>query len=373
MDTTPPFFVPLPELAVIEAVGADAVSFLHGQLTQDVEGLPDTQARLAGYCTAKGRLLATMVIWKDTRDEAPILRALVRRDLADTLVKRLTMFVLRAKVKLSITELAVYGHAPQGLSLPAVDASAATQSSDETEAMQIAAHTLAPHASDAQTASSVTVSALQDAFPGDTSMPDDAAPWTLVRHATTTWIAAPAKEHSPTRWWLVSEQASDKAEPKLAQSAGLAIASGADQAWQAADITAGLPWVQASTQDMFIPQTLNFDLIEGVNFTKGCYPGQEVVARAHYRGTVKRRMACGVLPVPQGLELASLPGTDTFNATSPGNPCGRIINAAQTDGLLYVLMEVQLADLGQADFRLGTADGPRIREHALPYQLAAIA
>lgn len=335
MDTTSPHFVPLSELAVIEAAGADAISFLHGQLTQDTEGLPDAHARLAGYCTAKGRLLASLVIWKDTRDETPVLRALVRRDLAEALVKRLTMFVLRAKVQISISDLAVYGFAPQGLGLPAAVSSAP------------------PH------------------LPGSTGLPENTAPWTLVRHADATWIAAPSKQHCPTRWWLVSQAISDASEPEPADRASAADTSDEGQAWQAADIMSGLPWVQAATQDMFIPQTLNFDLIDGVNFTKGCYPGQEVVARAHYRGAVKRRMAGGVLPVPQGITLASLPGTDIFDAKAPRNPCGRIINAAHYDGLLYVLMEVQLADLGQADFRLGAADGPSISEQTLPYGLAA--
>ena len=64
-------------------------------------------------------------------------------------------------------------------------------------------------------------------------------------------------------------------------------------AWRAADLAAGIPWIGAATQDLFIPQTVNLELIQGVSFTKGCYPGQEVVARSHYRGTVKRRMAYG--------------------------------------------------------------------------------
>src|SRR5690606_22708266 len=132
------------------------------------------------------------------------------------------------------------------------------------------------------------------------------------------------------------------------------------QRWHAADIAAGLPWVQTATQDVFIPQTLNLDLIDGVSFTKGCYPGQEVVARSHYRGTVKRRMAYGLIQAPGGIDAGTLPGTDTYNANDPGNPCGRIVNAAQAGESIHVLMEVQLADLGHADFRLGQPAGPVI-------------
>lgn len=345
MDTTSRFFVPLPEFVVIEATGADAMAFLHGQLTQDIEGLPDGQARPAGYCTAKGRLLATMVIWKETRDEAPVVRALVRHDLAEALVKRLTMFVLRAKVTLRITDLAVYGYAPDGPPM--------------------------------QT---------QAAMPGAADVPAHAAAWTVVQRPDVTWVAAPSAQNAPVRWWLIpvsptDGQATGGARPPAkhgeADTAGDAghddmpsAAIRARQAWQAADIAVGLPWVQAATQDMFIPQTLNLDLIHGISFTKGCYPGQEVVARAHYRGAVKRRMAFGVLPAPHGLDVAGLPGIDTFNAASPGNPCGRVINAALSGESLYVLMEAQLADLGQADFRLGAPDGPAVLEQPLPYALA---
>src|SRR5690606_1598918 len=135
--------------------------------------------------------------------------------------------------------------------------------------------------------------------------------------------------------------------------------------------------------DVFIPQTLNLDLIDGVSFSKGCYPGQEVVARSHYRGTVKRRMAYGVISAAVDIDAATLPGSDTFDAQDPQNPVGRIINAAKTEAAnphadepamattVHVLMEVQLADLGRADFRLGSADGPVIELRALPYSIEA--
>src|SRR5690606_761075 len=123
-----------------------------------------------------------------------------------------------------------------------------------------------------------------------------------------------------------------------------------------------LPWVQAATQDLFIPQTLNLDLLGGVNFSKGCYPGQEVVARSHYRGTVKRRMAHAVSEAYSGTEAAALAGVDTFDGKQPDAPCGRIVNAAMdTNGALHVLMEVQLADLETADFRLGSPTGPALQ------------
>src|SRR5690606_36886771 len=120
-----PLCAPLPDYAVVSASGDDALSFLHGQLTQDVTGLPPDSARLAGYCTAKGRLLATMVLWLaqpgvDTAASPDATRAcaLVRRDLADALVKRLSMFVLRAKAKLAIAPLHAAGITCDPAALP---------------------------------------------------------------------------------------------------------------------------------------------------------------------------------------------------------------------------------------------------------------
>ncbi|MCD0506023.1 folate-binding protein, partial [Bordetella petrii] len=110
------FCAALPDYAVIAASGADALPFLHGQLTQDVTGLPPDAARLGGYCTAKGRLLATLVLWRalpvaapHSAADAPQLYGLVRRDLADALAKRLSMFILRAKAKVAAAPLRVAG------------------------------------------------------------------------------------------------------------------------------------------------------------------------------------------------------------------------------------------------------------------------
>jgi len=310
----------LPDYAVIAATGADALSFLHGQLTQDVAGLPPDAARLGGYCTAKGRLLATLVLWRapqadaQAQPDAPQLYALVRRDLADTLLKRLSMFVLRAKARLSSAPLHVAGVWCE----PGARA------------------------------------ALQAAAGG--ALPEQA--WQRADLASGTWIAAPSAG-TALRWWWVASDA------QLDQAATLAphLARGDADQWRSADLAAGLPWVSAATQDVFIPQTLNLDLLGGVSFTKGCYPGQEVVARSHYRGTVKRRAAYGRLA---GATQAPAPGTDIYDATQPQEPCGRVIEATSQD----VLFEVTLAALAAGELRVGAADGAHIAVAPLPYALA---
>jgi folate-binding protein YgfZ len=309
MTPSPAALARLDELALIEFSGADALTFLHGQLTQDLTALPEGQARLAGYCTAQGRLLATMVIWPSTRQPGA-LRALVRADLADALVKRLRMFVLRAKVTIERGAGTVWG-----VGLSGADARAA------------------------------------------------APAWTLSTDAAGDWVRAPdgAQAGEPAaRCWLA-------AEPGHAP-AGADDAAWAAQ-WRARDIRAGLPWVQDATRELFIPQTLNLDLTGAVSFTKGCYPGQEVVARSHYRGTLKRRMAAGSCAVSADSADAALcaAGTDIFDAREPDAPWGRVVNAQIADGQAWLLFEAQLASLDQADLRLGSAAGPVIHKAALPY------
>ncbi|HUH59940.1 MAG TPA: folate-binding protein [Candidimonas sp.] len=329
---------PLSDLAVIEISGEDAPAFLHGQLTQDIANLPADHARLAGYCTAKGRLLATMVVWLGPQADGPVIYALVKADIADSFIKRLSMFVLRAKVKLRVADVNVWGIM-----------------TDATSALRPAGGPADLDANQAQSAGwparLLREAAVLSAQP---------QAWQVARTATGTWIAAPSADAGRARWWLVSKDAQGAGQPPAADA--LAV-------WQAADITAGLPWVQAATQDVFIPQTLNLDLIDGVSFSKGCYPGQEVVARSHYRGTVKRRMAAGAILAPRHVgNNGGLAGLDVFDAKKPAAPCGRIINAA-TDLVVRVLMEVQLADLRDADFRLGGADGPKIECQPLPYAI----
>ncbi len=314
MNNSPSFAVPLADLSVLRASGADAAAFLHGQLTQDITGLPPGQARLAGYCTPKGRLLGTLVIWRAPAQTEDFV-AMVKADIAQALAKRLSMFILRAKAKLTVEPIAVWG---------------------------------------------VQLAADQEAVALPFAPPAAAEPFSVAPTDEGIWVAAPRAAAGPRRWWLLG----NRSLPADGLDAGR------QAAWQVADIAAGLPWIQAATQDVFIPQTLNLDLIEGVNFTKGCYPGQEVVARSHYRGTVKRRMAYGIAQsnTPSG----PLEGSDIFDAGRPESPSGRVINAASGDGGTHLLLEVHLADLGTAEYRLGSVEGPHIAIQPLPYSIDSV-
>ena len=132
--------------------------------------------------------------------------------------------------------------------------------------------------------------------------------------------------------------------------------------WRWLEVESGIVTIEASTVDRFVPQMVNFELVGGVDFQKGCYPGQEVVARSQYRGTTKRRtflFDCDSVPTE---------GQDVFAAGDVNEPAGTVANAApnpeQRGG--SALVEVRLAALG-ADLRLGGADGPPLRQRPLPY------
>jgi folate-binding protein YgfZ len=208
----------------------DARAFLHAQLTNDIENLPSGRAALAGWCSAKGRLLASFLVIPTS--QGFLLQ--LSQDIVPAVLKRLTMFVLRSKVKIADAsaqwkQFGVWG------SMPELEVSSAAFAITEKDSI------LAVRAGDARL---------------------------LVLAA----IAAPFEN---------AEQISE-------------------ERWTLDEIRAGRPLITGATQDQFVPQMVNFDTLGAVNFQKGCYPGQEIVARAQYRGQVKRRMKLMHAPAGAG-------------------------------------------------------------------------
>jgi len=281
---------------VIRAHGDDAASFLHSQLTSDFNALGMAEARLAGYCSAKGRLLATFVAWRAAPDE--ILLACDAGVLAATL-KRLSMFVLRARCKLS-------------------DATA------EVPLAGLAGSAAEAHVADLRVWGKRDLDGAQVV-----RLPDGAG----VARA------------------LLAGRAPDGAE-------ALSL-----DAWRWLEVESGVPSVEAATTEQFVPQMVNLELVGGVDFQKGCYPGQEVVARSQYRGTLKRRSFLFDVDAP------ARPGQELFHDSDPGQPAGLVANAApRPDGQgASLLAEVKLAALHGGTLRLGAADGPALRRQRLPY------
>jgi tRNA-modifying protein YgfZ len=292
--------VRLADWGVIRAQGTDAASFLHGQLTQDVQHLDVQAARLAGYCSAKGRLLASTVIWRDTADE---LLLACSADVLPATLKRLSMFVLRARCKLS-------------------DASPA-----------IALYGLAGAAATAWLGAQAPAQAWQRA---------DTAQGQVVRLPDAQGVAR----------YLLAVTAPSEAPALPALPAA---------AWAWLEVTSGVARIVAATVEQFVPQMVNLELVGGVNFQKGCYPGQEVVARSQYRGTLKRRAFVF------DLDAAAQPGQEVFHSDDAGQPAGMVINAASLDEAHRALVEIKLAALDAGTLHLGAAGGPQLRRGAQPY------
>ena len=145
--------------------------------------------------------------------------------------------------------------------------------------------------------------------------------------------------------------------------------SGAHWAWLS--VLTGVPRITANTIDQFVPQMVNMELIGGVNFQKGCYPGQEVVARSQYRGTIKRRLQVAHLNHSEAI----LPGAEIFHSDDPSQPCGMVVLAALhplVNNRMDVQVECKLEALQSGSVHLGSATGPALSFAALPYPLIEI-
>lgn len=294
--------VPLGHWGVIRAFGDDAASFLHGQLTQDIAGLGPNQARLAGYCSAKGRMLASFVVWKAAPNE--VLLA-CHASVLPAALKRLSMFVLRSKCKLS-------------------DATA------ELSLTGLAGEPVREHAA-------------------------ELAPW-QVRHSEGSWLLRLPDAAGVPRAIQAGGAAAGAEAPSLSLDT-----------WRWLEVQGGVAVIESAIQEQFVPQMLNFELVGGVNFQKGCYPGQEVVARAQYRGTVKRRMFLF------DVDAAAFAGQELFHSADPAQPAGMVANAAPrpTGGGASVLAEVKLATIDGGTLHLGTPGGALLVRRELPYPLPA--
>jgi tRNA-modifying protein YgfZ len=133
--------------------------------------------------------------------------------------------------------------------------------------------------------------------------------------------------------------------------------------WAWAEAAAGFAWVRGANVEAFVPQMINFEVLGGVNFQKGCYPGQEIVARSQYRGTLKRRLQLF------SVEAEASVGQELFLASEPEQPAGRVAGCATRGGQSLIAAEVKLAALDAGTLHLGSSGGPVLTQRALPYDI----
>ena len=275
--------VVLDDLRIVAITGSDRALFLQGQLTQDVAAAHADATVLAGWADAKGRLLFAGYLFSTRTPGEDALALLVPAELADTLLKRLRMYVLRAQAQVSLLDLPIVGLL--GTPVPAASGQAVRIQGEDGRQL----------------------------------------------------LLGPAAD---------AARSSAAASPR--------------SDWQLADIRAGIPTIAATTTGEFVPQMVNLDLLGGISFTKGCYTGQEIVARMKYLGRVKRRMlrfSAAAVPPAAGAALYAERGA-----------VGQVVSSAPTETGCEFLAVIVLDDL-PGPFYLDEARTQPVRRLELPYDV----
>jgi folate-binding protein YgfZ len=305
-------FCDLSQQGLISFSGDDAQTFLHNQLSCDVSALTATRSTYGAYCTPKGRMLASFLLW---RSEQGFLMQLPS-SLREPIQKQLSKFILRSKVKATDTSgdwtlIGVVGK----------DAAALVQR--EVGQAPQGLHEVA-HTSDAMVIR----------LPGE-------------------------------RFEIVA--AKEKAF-RIVEALGVGTGKTDPEYWEWLDIRAGVPTITPATQEAFVPQMVNLDLIGGVSFEKGCYPGQEIVARMHYRGTLKQRMFLANIA---GTEKPR-PGDRLYSPDFGEQASGTIVNAARSpDGGFDTLAVIQIASAAKGHVHWKSPNGVSLKLLPLPYAVPA--
>ena len=300
----------LSQFGALRVSGEDALTYLQNLLSNDIREVSKTSAQYSSLNTAKGRVLATMLIWREGDDYLLQLP----RELIAAMHKKLSMYVLRAKVKIS-------------------------DASDEVVVLGLSG--------------SKASEILQNHF-GE--LPQQPLGTSGFEHASVLKLSearfqiSTSPQHAPKLWEALNETARPVGSP----------------CWDWLNIRAGIPTILLQTQEHFVAQMVNLDLIGGISFNKGCYPGQEIVARTHYLGKLKRRMYLAHI---DSNELPQ-PGDELYSADMENKTSGVIANASTAPGGGFdVLAVIQIASHDAYPVHLGSLLDARLSFQPLPYPL----
>lgn len=301
----------LSHLSLIRVEGEDSRTFMQGQFTNDARDISPEHSQLSAHCSPKGRMLALFRIVE--RDGAFLLQ--LPGPLVPALLKRLGLFVLRSKVRIG-------------------------NASDEVARIGLAG----------MEAEKLVEECLGD-VPAqvDEVIQRDGISCVRLGGELPRFELLLSFERAPALW----ERLAETAQPS------------STELWKLLAIRAGEPVVYPETADHFVPQMANLQRVNGLSFTKGCYTGQEVVARMHYLGKLKRRMYRAHIEAacPQ-------PGEELFSSSSAsGQGAGRIVEAAPIPGGCEVLAVCEVDSHESGEVRLTNAEGPRLEFLELPYSL----
>ncbi|HEY1438675.1 MAG TPA: folate-binding protein [Casimicrobiaceae bacterium] len=299
----------LTPLAAMRVAGPDAAAFLQGQLTNDVTDLASGMAQYSAWCSPKGRMLVNFIL---LRTEATTFELLLPVSMTAAVLKRLTMFVLRSKLTI-----------------------------EDTSGESVRIGVGGPTAAAALRAASI----------------DAPARFQLRTLDGGSIVAVPGDRYIVVTQPAFAEQFWDRIS-SAARPAGFPV-------WQWLTIRAGVPVITPATTDRLVPQMANWDALSGVSFRKGCYTGQEIVARTQYLGRLKERTFLAHVDGPP-------PGPDEklYSTTFGDQSCGTVLNAAVAPGGGSDLVAtLQIAAARSGDVRIGSPDGPAIALLPLPYPL----
>lgn len=317
-------FTPLTDWGLIFVEGPDAATLLQSQLSNSVTGLRRTKSgdiaeglgsvRLVGYCNPKGRLLASawLGLFPESNDADDRFALFVSKDIAASTAKRLSMYVLRSKVKVldASNDWEVFGYYQnlQGEQYPLP---------------------------------------LKDSLA--LQMPN-----VLVNN-------------QPFQRILLAKRKAESTNPSVDQVSLMQ--------WNSLEVLSAIPRIVLATQEQFVPQMINFESVAGVDFKKGCYPGQEIVARSQYRGAVKRRLQLAHVSLSTTAKELAKPGVEVFLKDDPSQPCGMLVLAAaspENEDHINLQLECKLDALELGNIHLGMSDGPLLQIDHLPYPLLEI-
>ena len=299
----------LSHFGLIRFTGDDAQQFLNGQLSCDVNSLESLHACYGSYSTPKGRMLASFLLWR----EAAGFFMQLPRSLREPIQKRLAMYIMRSKVKAEDA-----GGAQVLIGVAGKEAGAILK-------------------------------------PLFAELPAEPLALTSTEGASLLRLSA-------DRYQII---ASPERAPQLRDAIGRNAMPVGTAVWDWLDIRAGIPFITPATQEQLVPQMANLDLIGGMSYSKGCYPGQEIVARMHYLGRLKQRMYLANI---EGLESPQ-PGDKLYSADLGNQASGMIVSAAPSpDGGFDVLAAIQIESVKGDAVHWKSPHGPRLRFSELPYK-----
>ena len=298
----------LSQFGTLKVSGEDAQTFLQNMLSSDVHEVSDQHAQISSLNGPKGRMLATFLIWRTGADYFLHLP----RSLCAPIHKKLSMYVLRAKAKIeNVSEQQIcIGLAGEG-------ATALLQ----------------------QHFGSVPQNAM------DAGQSDNAG---VICLGTQHFQINTTPQHAPDLWQKLRTAARPAGSP----------------CWDWFNVHAGIPVITPATQEQFVPQMANLDLVGGIGFKKGCYPGQEIVARMQYLGKLKRRMYLAHIES----ETVQQPGDELFSADMEGQASGMVVNATPAPGGgCDLLAVVQISSRETQAVHVQSLQGATLDFMPLPY------